>query len=978
MIVGMDLMTEIGMIIDLKDKVIRWENNAIPLKQRDELKTREQLYAAYQSTTLPTRLQEAEERHARILDANYDKVNADEFVDAIDDLNEEEKEKLKQTLHKYPQLFGGGLGTLNIAPVHLEIRPDAKAYHARAFPIPQALYATTRKEMDRLTGIGVFAKDNSSEWAAPTFVQPKKTGDVRILTDFRKLNECLVRKPFPLPKISELMQKLSGFKYTTAIDLSMGYYHIPLDEESQRLCTTVLPWGKYKYTRLPMGIMNSPDIFQAVIQELLGDLDFVQAYLDDILITNNGTYDDHIEKVNIVLKRLEEAGFRANLRKCFFARDSLEYLGYILNRNGLTPQPKKVEAILRLSPPKNKRQLRHFLGMVNFYRDMWRRRSHVLSPLTRLTGDKVKWQWGNEEQSAFDEMKKVISKEALLAFPGFNKEFHVYTDASDYQLGAVIMQDNKPLAFYSRKLNSAQKRYTTGEQELLSIVETLKEFKNILWGQNLTVHTDHKNILYSSLPSDRIMRWRLLLEEFGAKFMHVKGTDNIVADALSRLDAKFDNEPAAQMTDEKGVLMAHAMATFVRDEIEDVPTTKTEIAEAFGATKDELLDEAYPLSPQILAREQHKDKQLKLAALKNPQKFSIQTVEHTDLITENGKIYVPTSLRQRAVAWYHEYYCHPGQTRMEASLRQIVTWPHMRETIARHIRSCKKCQMHKRQRKKYGTIPPKVAEPAVPWNRVNVDMVGPWTIKAQNGEFTFRALTMIDPATGWFEVGYLRDQTADCCLDCFDKYWLSRYPRPEYIGFDNGNEYKAVFDMMIRNYQMKRKPSTEYNPQSNGIIERVHQVMADALRTKNLADTYIDPNDPFASQLSSVGFAIRSTYHTTLEASPAQLVFGRDMLLPIKFTVDWAMIKQKRQNEMNKNNQRENKARIPHNYNVGDKILLQKPGILPKMETRRQGPYKVDRVFSNGTLRIRRGAIREVVNIRRVTPFIEEPNLGSE
>ena len=142
--------------------------------------------------------------------------------------------------------------------------------------------------------------------------------------------------------------------------------------------------------------------------------------------------------------------------------------------------------------------------MVNYYRDMWKRRSHICAPLTNMVGVNAKFEWGSEQQKAFDEMKRLIAKETLLTFPNFNEEFHIYTDASDYQLGAVIMQNNKPLAFYSRKMDKAQRRYTTGEQELLSIVETLKEFKNILLGQKLIVHTDHMNILYGKLSNDRI------------------------------------------------------------------------------------------------------------------------------------------------------------------------------------------------------------------------------------------------------------------------------------------------------------------------------------------------------------------------------------------------------------------------------------------------------------------------------------------
>ena len=276
-------------------------------------------------------IKEAEERQSRILDADYSKVDIDEYVISLKHLNADEKDKLAKMLKRHTELFSGGLGTLKVKPVHLELVEGAKPYHARPFPVPKSVEATTKKEILRLADIGVLAKDYNSEWAAPTFVQPKKTGDVRILTDFRKLNEVLKRKPFPLPKIADLLQKLSGFKYATAIDLSMGYYHIPLDEESQRLCTTILPWGKYQYLRLPMGIKNSPDIFQAIMMELLGDLEYARTYIDDILITSSGTFEEHLEQVETVLKRLETAGFRANVRKCFFVESGTRIPRLLVN-----------------------------------------------------------------------------------------------------------------------------------------------------------------------------------------------------------------------------------------------------------------------------------------------------------------------------------------------------------------------------------------------------------------------------------------------------------------------------------------------------------------------------------------------------------------------------------------------------------------------------------------------------------------------
>jgi hypothetical protein len=641
MIIGMDLMTDIGIYVNTENKTINWEGNCIPLKARGELSEDNVIHTLYHTITMSDILFEAEERQARILDANYEKADIDEVVKEIDNLNEEEKRLLSNVLKDFPILFGGGLGTLNVKPVHLELKEGAKPYHAKPFPIPQSLRATTMKEMDRLTECKVFKKSYESEWAAPTFVQKKKTGDVRILTDFRRLNDMLKRKPFPLPKINDLLQRLEGFQYATAIDLSMGYYHIPLDKESSQLCTTILPWGKYQYLRLPMGIKNSPDVFQAIMQDLLGDLEYVQVYIDDILITSSDTFEEHMQKLRHVLQRLETAGFRANVRKCYFAQDQLEYLGYLISRNGIQPQPKKVEAILRLQAPKTKRQLRHFLGMVNYYRDVWQRRSHLMAPLSGLVGKETKYVWGLEQQNAFEEIKRVIAKETLLSFPDFSKDFHVYTDASDKQLGAVIMQDDKPLAFYSRKLNPAQKRYTTGEQELLSIVETLKEFRNILFGQKIIVHTDHLNILYGKMSNDRIIRWRLLLEEYGPTYVHVAGKDNVVADALSRMEAEevqhpltFCSSSSKKQTKNAAANVAGAMqlfastvATLTRNESTSMPDGMDafSMAHSFLSQKDIDL-EKFPMNPALIAREQKKDKVLMEAVKRNTKHFPLQVL----------------------------------------------------------------------------------------------------------------------------------------------------------------------------------------------------------------------------------------------------------------------------------------------------------------------------------------------------------------
>ncbi len=977
MIIGDDLMQELGIDLLYSKHLMVWENNEVAMKNRGLLKDTKMTQHIYRMHVEDSPIiQKAEARKMKILDADYSAVDLAEHCNGLKHLDLEAKNILFKSLSNYPELFSGGLGkATGIKPIHLELKSDATPYHIkRAFTIPQCYMETTKKEIDRLCRIGVLEKNSNSEWGCGTFIRPKKTGDVRVCTDFRELNKHIKRKAFPIPKISELLQSLAGFKTATALDLSMGYYHIPLDEESQQLCSFVMPWGKYRYKRLPMGIKVAVDVFQEVMTELFSDLDYVRVYLDDILIVDNGSLEDHMHKVSICLGRLEKAGFKANVRKSLFAVEELEYLGFWLTRTGIQPQPKKVEAISRLTPPKTTKQLRRFLGMVNFYRDMWKGRSHILAPLTELASNKKPFQWKEEQQKAFELIKKIMGRETLLSFPDFSKPFHIYADASDYQLGSVIMQDEKPLAFYSRKLNSAQRNYTTGEQELLSIVETLKEFKNILLGQRIIVHTDHKNLLYKNLSTERLSRWRMLVEEYDVEFVHIKGVDNVVADGLSRLDADYDTEvDTTEITqDEQGLFSAYCMARLEGLDDEQYSFNNKpdvyDMAEAFILESEET-ETDFPIHPPLIKKYQDTDKKLKLLFQRTKGKdFSTTKVENVELITFQGKIYMPEELQSRVVAWYHEYLAHPGEKRTEETIHQWFNWTGLRRDVRAFCKTCKKCQLSKKARRKYGHLQEKEAE-SDPWTQVHIDLVGPWAVQTPSGTRYLSALTCIDPATGWFEMIEIPDKTAESIMEAFNDIWLCRYPRPQMVRFDNGNEFKAEFMQMCRNYGLKGKPTSTYNPQSNGIIERIHLVIGNMLRTFEDDNSDLPSIMPFRSFISAAAWAIRSTYHTTLQATPGQLVFGRDMLLSIPFRADWARIKLRKQGLINKGVLRENASRIQHEYKVNDLVLLDKPGILRKSTQPRTGPHTVTKIYKNSTVQIKRGAISERVTLRRLTPY---------
>jgi transposase InsO family protein len=310
--------------------------------------------------------------------------------------------------------------------------------------------------------------------------------------------------------------------------------------------------------------------------------------------------------------------------------------------------------------------------------------------------------------------------------------------------------------------------------------------------------------------------------------------------------------------------------------------------------------------------------------------------------------------------------------RTEETIGQHLWWAGMRKDIMEFVKTCPICQRNKRKQKLYGHLPPKEAE-SIPWDKLCVDLIGPYSIRRKGQEtLVCRAVTMIDPATGWFEIHEYNDKKSITVANIVEQEWLCRYPWPTQITFDRGSEFIGDdFQRMIKqDYGIKDKPITVRNPQANAIVERIHQVIANMVRTFELENNYLDEDDPWKGILSATAFAIRSTVHTTLQKTPGQLVFGRDMIFNISHEANWKYIKDRKQKLINKNNLRENKGRIRHEYKVGDLVLL-KRGTENKYESPYQGPFPILQVNDNGTVRLKVKAVIDTYNIRRLHPYNE-------
>lgn len=908
---GRDFLLQQRMVLDFDRGVIEWDGIETPMTKPPAPKL-------FQAAVLASDT----ECRAEINVDEPEEVPLDSML-SESELTHTQKADVMNLVNEFSDLFTSSLGTMKKEPYVLPLTPDAKPIASRPFPIPRAYYDATRAEIQRLIDIGVLVRDSTSLWASPAFVVPKKDGSVRLVCDFRKLNQFLQRNHYPTKDVKEMVRSVEQPKYKSVFDVPLSYYTRVLARKSRAATAITTPLGKFVFARLPMGVSTAPDEFQACMDEKLGDLEYVRVYLDDIMVTSS-SFAEHLEHLAVVFHRLRDFGLTLHRKKSKICAKVVEYLGYQLTEDGIAALPNKVAAITAIAPPRNRREVRRFVGMVNFYGDMIPRRAELLAPLTRLTSPTRTFQWTSAESEAFEAVKSALAKRVLLAFPASGRPFHVFTDASKLQLGAVITQDKKPLAYWSKKCNHAQTAYPANRLELLSILLLLREFRSMLLGQELHLHTDHLNLTYSTFHDVHMMRWRLEIEEFGPIFHYIPGTSNVVADALSRLPIKDED----------------------RSELEEKapPPTIAALAEA-------VVNESCPVDMRVVAARQADDPTL----VETDVHEIAGTVVKVHPITK--KVLVPTQLQQQLVQTYHDLLIHPGAATMKNTIAQVFHWDGMETDIRKFVDKCITCLKAKHPTTRYGLLPPKTVE-VWPWYEIAVDSIGPY------GKKGFRALTIIDTSTRLVEILPALDATSAEAAYLMDRYWFARYPRPARCVHDGGSEFKMEFAELLDSYGVERIVTTTRNPQANAVIERVHRVIGEKMRTKSITTA-----DDWANFLNNTMFAMRASNHSMLKASPAQLAFGRDMLVDMAHKTNWAAEHQRKVDQVRAHNKRENQGRAEWTYRPGDHVLLRRDaGVQGKMQPLFDGPFEVVAVQEHGTLTLDKGRYLEKVHIRRVRP----------
>ena len=452
--------------------------------------------------------------------------------------------KLQELIEANQEVFAldpSELGTTHIVTHTIDTgdQPPIRQHPRR---IPFALRGKVTTMVQDMLNNHVIQHSNSA-WASPIVLVEKKDGSFRFCVDYRRLSSATKKDVFPLPRIDDTLDFLSRSKYFTTLDLMSGYWQVQMDDASREKTAFTTHAGLYEFLVMPFGLCNAPATFQHLMETVLADLvrDCCVVYIDDILVVGE-TFEAHLENLQRVFDCLQQANLRLKPKKCEFASPQVEYLGYCVSGEGTSTDPRKTAAINGFPPPTNLKSLRSFLGLASYYRRFVPCSSKVASPLYQLTKKDVAFEWTADQQRAFNQLKSLLTSATVLAFPQFDREFLLETDASGLGFGAVLAQKQddglvRPIAYASCTLQPHQKNYSSTEMEAAAVVWAVKHFRHYLYGHTCQVFTDHsalRSLMDTPHPSGKLARWGLALQEVDLHINYRPGRVNQNADALSR------------------------------------------------------------------------------------------------------------------------------------------------------------------------------------------------------------------------------------------------------------------------------------------------------------------------------------------------------------------------------------------------------------------------------------------------------------
>ena len=872
----------------------------------------------------------------------------------MDHLTSEEQQQLRQLIGSYSDVFAlnpGELGTTGVVSHTIDTGdhpPIRQPLRRTPFALRAKVEEMVREMLDQQVII-----PSKSPWASPVVLVRKKDGALRFCVDYRKLNQVTKRDEFPLPRIDDTLELLSGAKHFTTLDLSSGFWQVEMDQSSQEKTAFATFSGLYEFRKMPFGLANSPATFQRLMEIVLAGVarDACFVYIDDIVVFGK-TLQDHNDNLVKVLDRLREAGLSLKPKKCRFARQEIEFLGHVVSAKGIATDPRKLEAVIDFPTPVDVKTLRSFLGLASYYRRFIPNFSKVAGALHTLTKKDADFIWTPECQLAFDGLKRLLTTSPVLAFPDFSKPFLLETDASGTGLGAVLAQTQedgtvRPIAYASRTLQKHERNYGVTELEGLGVVWAVKHFRPYIYGHPCEIYTDHealKSILNTPQPSGKLARWGMAIQELDLKILHRSGRHNANADALSR-------SPVSSPDSEQcGMPFGIVSAITVTGEESDLPALQRGDAE---------------LAPVIRYLESGtlpEDAKLAKALALNKSQYVLQDGILYHMESDSTlRVIPPTSARAQLFQQAHagRFGGHLGDAKVHSELRRHYWWPKMRTDITQWTRGCLVCASHNPGRAVRAPLTP--IPVGGPFDRIGVDVIQFPRSEAGNQY----AVVFVDYLTKWPEVFAVADQSAATIARLLVEQIVSRHGVPSEVLSDRGKAFLSGLMGEVEKLLGFHKVNTSaYHPQTDGLVERFNRTL-----TAMLAKTLERGGQDWDTHLPFVLFAYRATQQESTQESPFFLLYGRDPRLPVeevlsplqtKTLVDlreygadlahkmsgaWESARENVKKAQRRQKNCYDRGKRPPNFAVGERVFLFKPaektGKRRKFARPFHGPYRV-------------------------------------
>jgi hypothetical protein len=904
--------------------------------------------------------------------------------------------EVREILDRHAGVFGKRQGLPPDRGTFLTIPeiPDSKPQFKNPYRLSPKEVTEVEIQVKELLRQGLI-EPSSSPYGAPIIFVQKKDGTLRMCCDWRKLNAQTIKSRYPLPRIDELLDALQGAKIFTSLDLQSGYHQILISPEDAPKTAFTTPFGHYQWKVMSFGLCNAPAIFQETMNKVLAKLlrKGVLVYMDDILVYAK-TPEEHAALLNEVLTLLGENDFYVKLSKCEFEKPELKFLGHVVGTEGIKVDPAKIQVVRDWPTPKNVKEVQSFLGLANYFRKFVQAYSKLTEPLTKLTRKSLVWNnqtWDQECEDAFQGVKTALTNAPVLIMPDQAKgDYELICDASLVGTGAVLTQGGQPIAYHSSKFTDAERKWTTGEQELWAVIHALRTWRCYLEGVPFKVITDHNPLTFlptQATLSRRQARWSQYLQQFNFTWEYRPGRTN-VADPLSRVKEIALNAITLKTIAERST--RSKIGTKGKPENRDVPEVATTPSKRkrkqTGMEKKPVAAPALEEEPTTAERPPL-DLHTRMrngyltdtwfAQEHHPKSAGL--VQREGLwLTRDGQVAVPDvpQLRQSIIYEMHDTPIagHPGTEKTLRAVRSKYWWPKMADQIKQYVHTCTSCQRNKPvNTKPNGKLFP-LPIPGDKWESVSMDFIT--QLPPTNGTTTYDAIVVfVDRLSKMVRIAPTTSNvTAEGTAQLLFDNVFKHHGVPKSLITDRGTQFTAkMFAEFLNMLGTAHHTTTAYHPQSDGQTERTNQTLETMLRhyVGNRA------HGDWDTCLAAAEFAINNAFTPAIGTTPFLLNYGKEPNIPASITPskvpkpqEWAdrmiygLAEAKRYLRLAQERMKlqYDKKRTHIEFSVGQLVLLSSKNITlrrigdksttPKLMPKWIGPFPIEDVIGKGAYRL--------------------------